>query len=106
MPKTVIAWYKRWINTFPETWHENDLERFYMFVSKLLSTVKKDRLSYWLKQNLKQDCTKLSDDDISKYCELYDHIKAYDRVWKSQQAKLIAADTVEQDMREVREKYK
>ncbi len=105
MPPSAIKWYRQWLAMFPETWDSGDLERFYMFVSRLLHSAKKERPRHWLAKNLKADCSKLSDDDIEKYCDIYEHIKNYNNVWKSQQAKLIAVDTVEKSMAEARKKY-
>jgi len=92
MPKTVKYWYEMWINAFPESWHENDLERFYMFVHRLLSVSKKDRPTGWLEKNLKADCKRLSDNDIEEYCKIFQHLKAFKNVWKGHTAKLIAGD--------------
>lgn len=100
MPKSAIKWYKVWINQFPESWHPSDLERFYMFVSILLRNSKKDRSYLWLKENLKEDCQKLSDQDVEKYCEIYEHIKNFKNVWKSQQAKLIAQEEFKKRIKE------
>ena len=94
MPPSVVKWYKIWINQFPDSWHPSDLERFYMFVSVLLNNNKKNRSYVWLKENLKEDCRKLSDQNIEKYCDIYEHIKNFKNVWKSQQAKLIAQEEI------------
>ena len=95
MPNSAVKWYKMWISQFPESWHPSDLERFYMFVSVLLNNTKKERSRIWLGENLKEDSKKLSDNDIEKYCDIYEHIKGFVNVWKSQQAKLIARDDFE-----------
>jgi hypothetical protein len=105
MPKTVIKWYRMWISAFPESWDERDLERFYMFVHVLLSAGRKERSRYWLAENLREDCPKLSTEDIEKYCDIYNHLKAFKNVWKSQQAKLIAQSVFEENMREAKERY-
>ena len=89
MPIKAIKWYKLWISQFPESWNQSDLERFYMFVHVLLGIVKKERSFNWLAENLRDDCKKLSSEDIEKYCEIYEHIKDFKKVWKSQQARLI-----------------
>jgi hypothetical protein len=106
MPKSAIRWYKMWIGAYPESWDESDLERFYMFVSVLLTYSKKERSRYWLKENLKEDCPKLTDDDIEKYCYIYEHLKGFKNVWKSRQARLIAISMHEEHMEEVRKKYR
>lgn len=95
MPKSAVRWYKMWISNFPESWHHSDLERFYMFVSVLLATSRKERGGHWLEQNLREDCRKLSDQDIEQYCLLFEHIRDFAKVWKSQQAKLIGQDDIE-----------
>jgi hypothetical protein len=92
MPKQAESWYKLWINQFPESWHPNDLERFYMFVSVLDHTTRKPRNSHWLEENMRADRPQLSEEDISRYCELFEHLRDYSQVWKSQQARLIAED--------------
>lgn len=105
MPRSAVKWYKIWIAGFPESWCQNDLERYYMFVSVLLTYSKKDRSRLWLRENLKLDCSKLPDKDIEKYCDIYDHLKDFKNVWKSQQAKLIAKEEFVNRMKEVRRKY-
>ena len=89
MPKTVIKWYKNWIGAYPESWHSLDMNRFYMFVSVLLCRVKKERNREWLEENLMQDCKRLKKEDIKEYGRIYEHIKNYKNVWKTQQAMLI-----------------
>src|SRR3990167_6379229 len=100
IPKTVVRWYKMWIAGFPESWNQSDLERFYMFVSILLIYSKKERSRFWLNENLKLDCPKLPVKDIEEYCDIYDHLKGFKNVWKSQQAKLIAKSEFEKRMEE------
>jgi hypothetical protein len=55
MPKSVQKWYRLWVGAFPESRHPRDLERFYMFVSILLFTTRKERSRYWLEENLRED---------------------------------------------------
>ncbi len=105
MPPSVIVWFRRWTSMFPETMDSRDLERFYMFIHVLLQTAKKERSRYWLQENIKSECPKLSHDDIERYCEIYEHIKNYQKVWKSQQANLIASDLLTQSLIEARKKY-
>ena len=105
MPKTATKFYKSWLSAFPESWSSQDLERFYMFVSVLLVNSRKLRSGYWLKENLKKDCPKLSESDIEKYTEIYNHIKNFKGVWKSQQAQLLAKEEFEERMRKAKEKY-
>lgn len=105
MPKRASKYYKMWISMFPETWSESDLERFYMFIHILLAFQKKDRPRSWLEENLREDCSKLNDEDIEKYCDLYIHLKSFKNVWKSQQAKLLASGEVEERMKIARKKY-
>lgn len=105
MPRSVVKWYKMWISMFPETWDSTDLERFYMFISVLLRNAKKSRSRYWLKENLKIDCKKLADEDMDKYCDIYEYIRDFKNVWKSQQAKLIAQSEFKERMKEARVKY-
>ena len=105
IPTSATKWYRRWISMFPESWDERDLERFYMFISVLLSNSKIERSRSWLKEKLKADCKKLTDNDIDKYCDIYEHIKNYKNVWKSQQAKLIAQDEFKNRMVKARKKY-
>lgn len=81
MPPSVIKMYGNWISNHPESWHTLDLGRFYKFVFYLLICTKKKRTPDWLKINLKQD-SKLSDEDIEKYCEIYSHLKDfYSKAW-------------------------
>jgi len=105
MPKSATKWYRSWIVAFPESWDSRNLERFYMFVSVLLGNVKRQRSRYWLEENLKADCKKLSVEDIEIYCDIYEHIRDFKNVWKSQQAKLVAQSVFENNMKEAREKY-
>ena len=97
MPRSVEKWYRLWISQFPESWHPSDTERFYMFVSVLLHNSRKPRSRYWLEKNIRADNPRLSEDDIEKYCDLFEHLKDYSNVWKSQQAKLIAIDSARED---------
>ena len=92
MPDSTVKWYKLWINAFPESGHQNDWERFYMFVSSLLQAGKKERTRFWLKKNLKEDCSKISDAMIEEYCDAFDHINGFKKAWKGQLAKLVAQD--------------
>jgi len=105
MPKSVVKWYKWWIIQFPESWNLDNLERFYMFVDVLLTRARKERSRFWLEENLKNDCRKLSGRDIKKYCEIYEHLKNFKRVWKSHQAKLICQSEWEKELNEARKKY-
>ena len=93
MPKSVEKWYKFWISQFPESWHPSDVERFYMFVSVLIHNSRKPRDRYWLEKNIRADRPQLSDADMEAYCNLFEHLRDYSKVWKSQQAKLIAEDS-------------
>ena len=77
MPKSVKKWYRLWINQFPESWHPLDLERFYMFASVLNHYSRKSRDRYWLEINIREDNSKLSDKDIEKYCDLFEHLRNY-----------------------------
>jgi hypothetical protein len=104
MPISAIRWYKMWICAFPESWHPNDLERFYMFVSVLLANSKKERSRFWLETNLKKDCPKLSEKDIEEYCNIYEHIRDFNKVWKSQLANLTAQEDFEKRLEELRKK--
>jgi hypothetical protein len=104
MPKHAERWYKLWINQFPESWHPSDLERFYMFVSVLVHVSRKFRGGSWLEKNIRVDRPQLSEDDIRNYCELFEHLQEYSKVWKSQQAKLIAESDARQHIEELRNK--
>jgi hypothetical protein len=105
MPKSAEKWYKIWISAFPETWHPLDLERFYMFVSVLLKNSKKIRSTSWLEKNLREDCPRLSSDDIEKYCYIFEHLKNFKRVWKSQQAYLILTEERKKYIESLRAKF-
>jgi len=96
MPKSAERWYKLWISQFPESWHWADLERFYMFVSVLVRNSRIPRDRYWLEENIRTDRPQLSDDDIEKYCYLFEHLQKYSNVWKSRQAKQTAIDDAKQ----------
>ena len=92
MPPTVLKSYERWISHYPQSWHPTDLQHFYLFVRELLRRAKKERSRYWLEENLKADCPKLSDADIAEYGAIYEHIKDFNKVGRSHTAKLIALD--------------
>lgn len=106
MPKSAERWYKLWINQFPESWHPSDLERFYMFVSVLNHASRTSRDRYWLEKNIRADNSRLSDGDIENYCDLFEHLRDYANVWKSQQAKLIAIDSARKDLEDRIQKKK
>lgn len=93
MPRSAIKWYKMWINHYPESWSSTDLDLFYFFISNILSC-RKIRPYKWLEENLKSDCKKLSDKDIEEYCNIYEHIKNFKNVTKSQTAEVILLDEV------------
>jgi hypothetical protein len=61
-----------------------------MFVSRFLQVGRKERPRDWLEENLIRDCPKLSDEDVQRYGEIYEHIRDFLKVWKSQQARLLA----------------
>lgn len=105
MPQSALKWYKMWISQWPESWHTLDVQRFYMFISILLKKIRKERSRYWLEENLRMDCPKLSESDIQQYGEIYEHIKDYRKVWRSDQAKLIALDEFERQKEEYRKRY-
>lgn len=105
MPPSVVASYKRFISMFPESFNQEDLERFYMFVNPLLANARKGRSTDWLRKNLRKDCAKLSDDDIERYCEIYRHIRDAKNVVKTHQARLIAQQEIELRMKKAMEKY-
>ncbi len=104
MPRSAKEWYRRWIGAFPESQHQNDWERFYMFVSVLLTNSKKGRTRYWLADNLREDCKKLSPERIKEYCDVFEHLRDFKKVWKSQQASLLMWDEHERRMREIRKR--
>ena len=105
MPKSAIKWYKMWLATFPESFDGSTLDLFYMFVHVLLAHPKKERSGYWLQQNLREDHPNLSDEVIERYCVLFDHLKDFKNIWKSQTAKLIAMGIHEKNMEEARKKF-
>jgi hypothetical protein len=104
MPKSAERWYWLWINQFPESWHPNDLERFYMFISVLIHSSRKPRGVDWLEDNIRVDRPQLSEDDIRNYCKLFEYLRDYSNVWKSQQANLIAEGDAHQEIKKLREK--
>ncbi len=105
MPKSAIRWYKMWLALFPESLDGSTLEMFYMFVDVLLTHTRKERSWGWLAENLKEECTKLTQEDIEEYCDLYDHLKGFKNVWKGQLAKQIASSIYEEQLEEARKKY-
>lgn len=105
MPPSVKKNYKRFLSMFPETYDQGDLERFYMFVNSLLVNTRKERSTDWLRRNLREDCKKLSEEDIEKYCEIYRHIRDAKNVVKTHQARLIAQEEIELRMKKARKKY-
>ena len=104
MPPSAIKWYQMWIESVPESLHPTTLDLFYIFVGVLLAHSKKERLRYWLEENLTEDCPNLSKEDIKWYGEIYEHIKNFKTVSKRITAKLIAEDEFEKKMKEVRKK--
>ena len=100
MPKSAEKWYRLWINQFPESWHPNDLERFYMFVSVLVRVSRTHRNRFWLEKNIRTDRPQLSEEDIKNYSYLFEHLQNYSNVWKSHQANQIAIDDARQDREE------
>jgi len=107
IPKSAVYFYEIWINNFPESWHPTTLDYFYLFVNRITTFSKKDRGSGWLENNLKEDCPKLNDDDIKKYCDIYIHLKNFKNVYKNQKSFLIAIakESHENNMKTVRNKY-
>ncbi len=102
MPPSVQQWYRQWIGSWPESWHPADMERFYMFVSKLLQVSRKHRPACWLESNLREDCRNLSENNINKYGEIYEHIRDFSQVWKSQQARLMTRSNHEARIQELK----
>lgn len=90
---------------FPENIEGSTLELFYMFVDVLLSNSRKDRSRFWLAENLKADCPKLTDEMIAEYCDIYDHLKGFKNVWKGQLARQIVISLHEENMTRVRTQY-
>lgn len=104
MPPSARDLYELWISQYPESWHPSDLERFYMFLSVLLQNMKKERSRSWLEKNLREDCNKLTDEDIRKYGDIYEHIRDFKKVWKSRQAHQFARDKHESGIRELKKR--
>jgi len=77
MPKSAVKHYKIWISNYPESFHPADLNRFYLFVKDIMRNSKKIRSRYWLEDNIKEDCPKLSNEDIESYCDRYQHVLEY-----------------------------
>lgn len=102
MPKSVIKWYEKWIKSFPESWHPLDMNRFYMFVSILLSRTKRERNREWLQENIREDCYKLTQKDIEEYGKIYEHIKNFKNIWKSQQAIILMGEREKKILKEIR----
>lgn len=104
IPRSAQRWYKMWISAYPESWHPNDMERFYFFVSVVLSVSRKLRGGGWLERNLREDRPDLSEEVITKYCVLFEHLRDFTNVWKSQQAQLITQGDLEADLEALRKK--
>jgi len=105
IPKSSKKYYEWFIGSYPESWHPTTLDFFYMFIASLLARQKKERSRGWLEDNLREDCSNLSDEDIRKYGDIYRHIRDFKKVFKSQTAKLIAKDEIEKSLDEARKKY-
>ena len=105
MPGSVQKYYKLFINSRPDSWHPTALDLFYIFCRNLFGYSRKERSQGWLERNLKEDCEKISDEDIKKYGDIYRHLKEYRNVGRSQTAKLLAKDSFEKMKERAREKY-
>jgi hypothetical protein len=87
MPKDlspkVREYHEDWISHYPESWHRNSLDRFYLFVGALLRYRRKAELSRdWLEANLRKDCPQMREDLIQAYSEAYEYIKDFKTVEK------------------------
>lgn len=105
MPKSVKLAYKQWIATKPESWHPTSLNFFYFFLHKLLFVSKEIRTREWLEENIKKDLPSLSEDDITKYGEIFYHIRNFKNASKTHTAKLIAQSYHEKSMEKARKKF-
>lgn len=94
MPKSVEKWYKLWINNFPESFSSTSLDLFYFFLSNLLSADKKNRNREWLRENIKVDSKKLSQKNIEDYCDIFEYIRDFRNVGKSDTAKTLLIDEI------------
>jgi len=104
MPKSVKKYYEWFINSWPESWHPTTLDFFYLFLGVLLHNSKKVRSQGWFEGNLREDCPKLSEEDIRKYGDIYRNIRDFKKFPKSQTARLIAKSIFEKNMKEARKK--
>ncbi|MHA1410797.1 MAG: hypothetical protein ACTSQY_10910 [Candidatus Odinarchaeia archaeon] len=105
MPEAVKKYYEWFINSWPESWHPTTLDFLYLFLGVLLRNSKKIRSQEWFEENLREDCPKLSEEDIQKYGDIYQHIRDFKKFPKSQTAKLIAKSIFEENTKKTRKKY-
>lgn len=104
IPPSAQRWYKMWISAYPESWHPNDMERFYFFVSVVLRVSRKPRGGDWLERNLHEDRPDLSQEVVTRYCVLFEHLQDFANVWKSHQAQIIRQSDREANLEALRKK--
>jgi hypothetical protein len=105
MPKSVIWWYKHWLNGYPETYHAYDIGRFYAFVHLLLAHSKKPRYRDWLEANLREDCPRLSEERIKKYGQMYETIQEFATFWRTHYGQQLMQLRQEQRMEAIRHRW-
>ena len=77
-----------------------------MFLSVLLRVSRKPRTRGWLEVNISKDCPKLTQEDVTRYGEIYEHVRDFTNVWNTQQAWLIGKAEHERQLEELRQKIK
>ena len=64
-----------WISQHPESFHPLDIKRFYHFTKAFISYKRKDKNSSWLRKQIDvYGKHSLSDQQISEYCRIFDHL--------------------------------
>ncbi len=96
IPKSTRILFNRFINHFPESFHQTDIDLFYMFVYKLLSIPNLDFTPGDLEGNLKKECKKLSNKQVERYGDMYSTIKEFKTAPKRHTWKLIAEGELKQ----------
>ena len=69
--------FNAWINSFPESFHWCDMDRFYRFVKAVCRYSRKPKNSIWLQEQISKSGKKLSEEVIQIYCEKFDELQRF-----------------------------
>lgn len=94
IPIKSIIFYNLWLKHFPEDEGQTTWELFYLFAKTVIKNSKKEKSSIWLKNLLKKDANFLSNKKIDEYCEIFNHLQSYERVFKTHTAKMFIKNIV------------